>query len=105
MLRGRKVEPMRGRSLAGVLSGAEKETYAADDPVGGEMLNGRWMRKGDYKAVLVARPFGPGEWRLYDTARDPGETTDLSAERPALLEELKAAWVEYATDVGVVWSD
>ena len=103
--RGRKVEPMRGRSLAGVLSGSEKETYARDALVGGEMLNGKWMRKGDYKAVLVAKPFGPGEWRLYDTARDPGETTDLSAKRPAILEELKAAWATYAKDVGVVLSE
>jgi arylsulfatase len=103
--RGRKVEPMRGRSLAGVLSGSEKETYAEDDLVGGEMMNGKWMRKGDYKAVLVAKPFGPGEWRLYDTARDPGETTDLSAEHPAILQELKAVWEGYAKEVGVVLSE
>jgi arylsulfatase len=102
---GRKVEPMRGRSLAGVLSGSEQETYAGDDLVGGEMMNGKWMRKGDYKAVLVAKPFGPGEWRLYDTARDPGETADLSPKRPAILEELKAAWAAYAKDVGVVLSE
>ena len=69
------------------------------------MMNGKWMRKGDYKAVLVAKPFGPGEWRLYDTARDPGETADLSAKRPAILAELKAAWAAYAKDVGVVLSE
>jgi arylsulfatase len=69
------------------------------------MINGKWMRKGDYKAVLVAEPFGPGGWRLYNTAEDPGETTDLSTEDPEILEELMAAWDNYADDVGVVLSE
>jgi arylsulfatase len=102
--RGREVERMRGRSLASVVSGAQEDTYAKDALIGGEMLNGKWMRKGDYKAVLVAKPFGPGSWRLYDTAKDPGETTDLSMQHPAMLEELRAAWDRYADDVGVVLS-
>jgi len=73
--------------------------------IGGEMLNGKWMRKGDYKAVLVAEPWGPGAWRLYNTAKDPGETADLSTEHPAILAELKAAWDRYAKNVGVVLSN
>jgi arylsulfatase len=100
--RGRNVERMRGRSLAGVTSGSQEHTYAKDAFIGGEMINGKWMRKGDYKAVLVAKPFGPGSWRLYNTAKDPGEMVDLSTEHPAILEELKAAWDRYAKNVGVV---
>ena len=53
---------------------------------------------------VMAKPYGPGSWRLYNTAKDPGETTDLSKEQPAILEELKAAWDRYAKDVGVVLS-
>jgi arylsulfatase len=102
--RGRNVERMRGRSLAGVTSGSQEHTYAKDALIGGEMINGKWMRKGDYKAVLVAKPFGPGSWRLYNTAKDPGEMVDLSTEHPAILEELKAAWDRYAKNVGVVLS-
>jgi arylsulfatase len=103
--RGRKVERMRGRSLAGVTSGSQEDTYARDTLIGGEMMNGKWMRKGDYKAVLVAKPFGPGSWRLYDTVKDPGETADLSTEQPVILEELRAAWDRYAKDVGVILSE
>jgi arylsulfatase len=62
------------------------------------------MRKGDYKAVLVAKPFGPGTWKLYNVTEDPGETRDLSKEQPAILKELKAAWDQYAKDVGGVLS-
>jgi arylsulfatase len=103
-VRGRDVERMRGRSLAGVTFGSQENTHAEDALIGGEMISGKWMRKGDYKAVLVAKPFGPGSWRLYNTAQDPGETADLSRERPAILGELKAGWDRYAKNVGVVLS-
>jgi arylsulfatase A-like enzyme len=101
---GRDVERMRGQSFANVTSGSKDGAYAEDALVGGEMINGKWMRKGEYKAVQVAKPFGPASWRLYNLATDPGETTDLSATEPAILEELKAAWGQYAEEVGVVLS-
>jgi arylsulfatase len=99
---GRDVEPMRGRSLRGVLSGATDTVYAADEYVGGEMQNGKWMRQGRYKAVTVSPPYGPGVWHLYDVVNDPGETSDLAAENPEKLKELKDAWDRYAQDVGVI---
>lgn len=103
--RGRNVKPMRGRSLAGVMSGSQESTYAKDDFIGGEMINGKWMRKGDYKAVQVAKPFGPATWQLFNVTEDPGGTRDLSKEKPEMLEELKRAWDRYAKDVGVVSSE
>jgi len=68
---------MLGRSLAGITSGSQENTYAEDALIGGEMNNGKWMRKGDHNAGLVPKPFGPEAWRLYDTVKDPGETSDL----------------------------
>jgi len=102
---GRKVERMRGVSLAGVLSGDRAEVYGPDALVGGEMQNGKWMRKGDLKAVSVAPPFGSGEWKLYDLAKDPGETRDLGSEMPETLDRLIEAWESYADDVGVVLTE
>ena len=103
--RGHKVERPRGRSIVAVLSGSRKEAYSADEFIGGEMGNGKWMRQGNYKAVSVAKPYGSGKWHLYDVAADPGETRDLSKEKPALLKELRGAWDQYAKDVGVVLSN
>ena len=99
---GRPVERMRGKSLAGVLDGSTQVVYGAQDFVGGEMQNGKWMRQGDYKAVAVAPPYGDGIWRLFNLADDPGETRDLAGEAPQKLAKLQAAWDEYARDVGVV---
>jgi len=100
--KGREVAPMRGRSIAGLLSGSIKEVYSPNEPVSGEMAGGKWLTRGDYKIVLVPPPFGIGEWQLYNLSKDPGETNDLSKRYPEKLEELKAAWKQYADEVGVV---
>jgi arylsulfatase len=103
--RGREVKRMSGRSLTGVLSGAQTSVYGADDFVGGEMQNGKWMRQGDLKAVSVSPPYGAGTWHLYTLEDDPGETRDLGKEQPETLERLIAAWDRYADEVGVVLTD
>ncbi len=102
---GREVEPMEGRSMAGVLSGARAEVYGADDYIGGEMRNGRWMRQGDFKALLVPPPYGVGRWELYNVLVDPGETLNLAEEKPTVLKRLIAAWERRAKDVGAVLTD
>jgi arylsulfatase len=102
--RGRQVEKMRGKSLKGVLTGSTNAVYGADEFVGGEMQNGKWMRQGDFKAVSVSPPYGTGTWHLYNLADDPGETRDLSKKHPEILKKLRAAWDRYAKDVGVVLS-
>jgi arylsulfatase len=99
---GRKIEPMRGRSMAGILDGTKKAIYSETDFVGGEMLGGKWMRQGDFKAVMIPEPIGTGEWQLFNVVKDPGEAKDLSAAMPNKLETLKAAWERYAKEVGVV---
>ncbi len=99
---GRDVERMSGRSITGVLSGAQSEVYGDDEFIGGEMQNGKWMRQGDFKAASVAPPFGPGRWALYNVAEDPGETQDLAREQPQTLDRLIKAWDRYADNVGVV---
>ena len=100
--KGRRVEPMRGRSMRGLLDGSKTSIYSEDEFVGGEMQGGKWMRRGDLKAVMVPKPYGTGEWRLHDLAKDPGEANDLSKEMPNELKTLIAAWDNYAEEVGVV---
>jgi len=102
---GQTLAPMRGKSLQGVLAGTQGEAYAEADFVGGEMQNGKWMRQGDFKAVSVAPPYGTGTWHLYNLAKDPGETQDLARNLPEKLQQLQAAWEEYADSVGVILTE
>jgi arylsulfatase len=101
-MNGRKVEAMRGRSLTSLLNGSIGAVYSPDAFVGGEMLDGKWMRQGEFKAVLIPMPYGTGEWMLFNVAKDPGEANDLSKNLPKKLQTLMAAWDKYASDVGVV---
>ena len=66
------------------------------------MSGGKWLRQGDYKALLIPLPYGSGEWQLFNMAKDPGETEDLSEKQPQKMAELKAAWEQYSDEVGVV---
>ncbi len=103
--KGRKIEPMCGRSMAPLLDGTKKAIYKDTEFVGGEMNGDKWMRQGDLKAVMVSRPYGTDQWQLFNVAKDPGEAKDLSKSMPDKLNELRAAWDDYAKEVGVVLSE
>jgi arylsulfatase len=100
--KGRKLEPMRGRSMVSLLDGTKKAVYTESEYVGGEMAGGKWMRQGDLKAVKVPKPYGTDQWQLFNVIKDPGESNDLSKSMPDKLNELKAAWDDYAEEVGVI---
>ena len=62
----------------------------------------RAVRKGDFKLLWLVEPFGPDDWQLYDLAKDPGETTDLSEQMPELRAEMIAIWERYSQETGVI---
>jgi len=103
--KGNEVLSMKGKSFSKVLSGEKEALYAESDYIAGEMQNGKWIRKGNLKAVYVTLPYGSNKWALYDLATDPGETRDLSATKPDILSELISEWEKYSEEVGVVLMD
>jgi arylsulfatase A-like enzyme len=100
--KGRKVEPLRGRTMMKVLNGKSNFIYDNDTAVNWEMLGFRAVRKGDFKLVWLSIPFGNDDWQLYDLSKDPAELNDLSQERPKLRKEMIAIWNQYSKEVGVV---
>ena len=99
------VPPLQGRSLAPILEGADATVRGAEDWIGWELFGNRALRLGDWKAVWICPPFGSGEWQLFDLEADPGETVDLAATRPDVLERLTAQWDEYALANNVIPAD
>ena len=93
---------MRGRSLVAYLSGAAEAVHDADTGTGWELFGRRAIRQGDWKALHLPEPYGPGAWQLYDLSADPGEIDDLAASRPDKLAELLALWDRYVEDTGVI---
>lgn len=78
-----------------------------------ERMGNEAVRQGDWKLV---RTYGPGtedgdivatgprtgEWELYNTALDPGETTNLAARNPERVKSMIERFEGWAARVGVV---
>ena len=57
---------------------------------------------GDWKLRWQYKPYGRGEWELFDVAADPAERKDLAAERPEKVREMVALWDDYVRTNHVV---
>jgi arylsulfatase len=99
--------PITGKSMLPMLAG--KGGPHGNDSLAGELFGNAYYREGNLK-LLGMRPqagFGdnaqPLQWQLFDVGQDRGETTDLAASQPETVQRLKAAWMKYADQVGVVF--
>lgn len=99
---GRPVQPITGRDLTPVLSGASDRAYGPDDWVGYELTDHGVLFQGDYKLVVNQPPVGDGQWRLFNIVTDPGETMDLAASEPQRFQRMLANYEEYRRDNKVV---
>jgi arylsulfatase len=48
------------------------------------------------------RPYGKGEWELFNLAEDAGERRDLASERPEKVTALLALWDSYVRSNNVI---
>jgi len=95
-------EVMTGRSLLPLLRGEVDRVYPPDAAIGIETAGNAALFRGDYKLVRNLAPYGDGEWKLYDLARDPGETRDLARVEPVMLAQMQQDYADYALRVGVL---
>lgn len=97
-----EIPEMFGKSLLPLLKGEIDKT----DPnkgVGYELHGLCAYIKGDWKILKLPKPFGKGDWELFNLKEDPAEANDLSAKNRAKLEELIWAWEDYSENVGIVY--
>ena len=90
-----------GKSILPLLSGESPQSRADDDSFGVEVSGNAALYRGDWKLVRTALPRGDFTWRLFNVATDPGETTDLSQQNPALFAEMRAEYEAYVAQTGV----
>ena len=102
---GRSVVPVKGRSLVAFLEGKQPQVYGPNDAIGWELGGRKALRKGDWKIVQANKPWGSGNWELYNIVEDRSELHDLAAKHPEKLAELLLAWKQYVADNGVLEID
>jgi arylsulfatase len=99
---GKGVPPALGKSWVPVLAGRAESPRTDQDVLAWEVFGNRAVRQGNWKLRWQIRPFGTGEWELFDLAADPGELKDLAAERPDKVKEMVALWDDYARQNNVI---
>ncbi len=93
---------MTGRSLDPLLTGAQAAVYQPGDVIGMEVSGNSAILKGRWKITRNQKPHGDGKWRLYDIEQDPGETTDLSIDKPDIFADMLEEYQAYSERVGVL---
>ncbi|KAJ5579802.1 arylsulfatase [Penicillium hispanicum] len=103
--RGREVAPVRGKSWRPLLQSSDGEQVtlydAEKDIVGWEQFGIAAVRVGQWKALYLPPPRGPGKWELYDLATDQGEIHDLADSHREKLMEMIAHYETYFQESGL----
>ncbi|KAH9909151.1 putative arylsulfatase [Xylariomycetidae sp. FL2044] len=105
LFRGRGVMPLRGKSWRPLLENPGGEPiiriYEKDDIIGWEQLGVAAVRVGNWKALFLPPPKGPGKWELYDLSTDLGEVHDLAGRYPEKLKEMLEHYETYFQETGM----
>jgi arylsulfatase len=100
--KGRKIHPLRGRTITNVLQGKSQKVYDENEAVCWELFGFKAVRKGDFKLLWLPKPLGTDDWQLYDLSKDPAELNDLSRQLPEIRANMIEIWNQYAIETGVV---
>jgi arylsulfatase len=92
---GRKVRPMQGRSVLDMVAGKVESPYAGASQVGYELFGLKAFFVDGWKILRMPKPFGTGEWELFDLKQDPAKMIDLGEQHPRKLEEMITLWELY----------
>jgi arylsulfatase len=99
---GQALPPLAGKSWGPLLSGQVASPRTEQDVLAWELFGNRAVRQGDWKIRWELKPFGKGDWELFNLATDPTERRDLAAGNPDKLREMVALWDDYARRNNVV---
>jgi arylsulfatase A-like enzyme len=84
--------PFDGRDMWATLGG-DAPSPNEDVLINVEAFRGA-IRKGDWKLIKIA--LLPGKTQLFNLFEDPGETTDVAAQHPEIVQDLEARLLAYA---------
>jgi len=99
---GKELHPLIGKSWGPMLAGQVDSVRTDKDYLAWEIFGNRAVRQGDWKLRWEWKPYGTGEWELFNLKADPAERNDLSAKEPGKLKAMIALWDEYAKANNVV---
>ncbi|WP_369013804.1 arylsulfatase [Flavobacterium anhuiense] len=97
-LNGVNSNPLPGKSLLPVLFDNASEVNRGA-PLFWERAGNRAVREGKWKLVSIYPSY---QWELYDLEADRGETNNVAAQNPGIVNDLSAKYFDWADKTGVV---
>jgi hypothetical protein len=91
-----------GKSWVPVLAGQAGSPRTDQDYLAWELFGNRAVRQGDWKIRSEYKPFGKGDWELFNVAADPAERKDLASEYPDKVKAMLALWESYVRTNNVI---
>ncbi len=99
---GRELPPLIGKSWSRVLAGQADSVRTDQDYLAWEIFGNRAVRQGDWKLRWQFKPYGKGDWELFNVAKDPAERKDVAAQNPEKVKALTALWDDYVKANNVI---
>ncbi len=100
--KGQELPALIGKSWNKMLAGEADSPRTEKDYIAWEIFGNRALRQGDWKLRWQYKPFGKGDWELFNLASDPAERVDLAGQQPEKLKTLLASWDEYVKANNVI---
>ena len=93
---------LMGKSWGPMLAGKAESPRTAQDYLAWEVFGNRAVRQGEWKLRWQYKPYGKGDWELFNVAKDPAERKDLAAQNPDKVKALLAVWDGYVKANNVI---
>ncbi len=99
---GRALPTLKGKSWIPLLAGDTESIRSEQDYIAWELFGNRALRQSHWKIRWQWKPFGTGDWELFNLANDPGERIDLSTHQPDRMVAMLELWDEYVDQNNVI---
>jgi arylsulfatase A-like enzyme len=99
---GQELPALMGKPWNDVLAGRAESPRTEGDYLAWEIFGNRAVRQGDWKLRWQFKPYGTGDWELYNVTTDPGERRNVAAQNPEKFQALLAVWDGYAKANNVI---
>jgi arylsulfatase A-like enzyme len=93
---------LTGKSWLPLLAGETDSVRSEQDYLAWELFGNRALRQGDWKLRWQWKPFGTGDWELYNLAADPSERSNLATQNPNKVAALLELWQQYTLANNVI---
>ena len=98
----RNIPPMIGKTWNNMLSGGVDFVRNQNDYLAWELFGNRAVRQGDWKLRWLWKPYGKGDWELFNLKSDMAERQDLALEKPEKLTAMLRLWDDYIARNNVI---